>query len=95
MRRSASAGVAPRNAQAAQPWEDREPFGNPFQARANAAAVTNAVPLRTSQPGSAAFQIEGRVVDDPNKRPTADTRIVSANFLPVLWRSFQNYRARA
>jgi putative ABC transport system permease protein len=47
-------------------------------------AVTNAVPLRTSQPGSAAFQIEGRVVDDPNKRPTADTRIVSANFFRTL-----------
>ena len=47
-------------------------------------AVTNAVPLRVSQPGSAAFQIEGRVVDDPNRRPTADTRIVSANFFRTL-----------
>src|ERR1700716_354777 len=47
-------------------------------------AVTNAVPLRTSQPGGAAFQIEGRVVDDPNKRPTADTRIVSASFFKTL-----------
>jgi predicted permease len=49
-----------------------------------AVAVTNAVPLRASQPGSAAFQIEGRVVDDPNRRPTADTRIVSANFFKTL-----------
>jgi predicted permease len=47
-------------------------------------AVTNALPLRTSQPGGAAFQIEGRVVDDPNKRPTADTRIVSASFFKTL-----------
>jgi putative ABC transport system permease protein len=47
-------------------------------------AVTNAVPLRVSQPGAAAFQIEGRVVDDPNRRPTADTRIVSANFFKTL-----------
>jgi len=48
------------------------------------AAITNAVPLRTSQPSSAAFQIEGRVVDDPNKRPTADGRIVSASFFKTL-----------
>ena len=34
------------------------------------AAITNAVPLRTSQPFIAAFQIEGRAVDDPNTRPT-------------------------
>jgi len=47
-------------------------------------AVTNAVPLRASQPGSAAFQIEGRVNDDPNSRPTADTRIVSASFFKTL-----------
>jgi putative ABC transport system permease protein len=47
-------------------------------------AVTNAVPLRASQPGAAAFQIEGRADDDPNRRPTADTRIVSANFFRTL-----------
>jgi putative ABC transport system permease protein len=47
-------------------------------------AVTNAVPLRASQPGSAPFQIEGRVVDDPNRRPSADTRIVSASFFRTL-----------
>jgi len=48
------------------------------------AAITNAVPLRTAQPFSNAFQIEGRVVDDPNKRPTADARIVSAGFFKTL-----------
>jgi len=48
------------------------------------AAITNAVPLRTSQPFSNAFQIEGRFVDDPNKRPTADARIVSATFFKAL-----------
>src|SRR4051812_31185344 len=47
-------------------------------------AVTNAVPLRTAQPGSAALQIEGRAVDDPARRPTADARIVSANFFKTL-----------
>ena len=48
------------------------------------AAITNAVPLRTSQPFTGAFQIEGRVVDDPNKRPQADARIVSAGFFKTL-----------
>jgi putative ABC transport system permease protein len=43
-------------------------------------AVTNAVPLSTLQPGSSPFQIEGHAVDDPNKRPTADARIVSREF---------------
>jgi putative ABC transport system permease protein len=48
------------------------------------AAITNAVPLRASQPGAAPFQIEGRTVDDPNRRPTADARIVSAGFFKTL-----------
>jgi putative ABC transport system permease protein len=48
------------------------------------AAITNAVPLRTAQPFTSAFQIEGKVVDDPNRRPTADTRIVSAGFFSTL-----------
>jgi putative ABC transport system permease protein len=43
-------------------------------------AVTNAVPLSTLQPGSSPFQIDGHAVDDPNKRPTADARIVSPEF---------------
>ncbi|HXI31094.1 MAG TPA: ABC transporter permease, partial [Vicinamibacterales bacterium] len=54
------------------------------QAGVLSAAITNAVPLRTAQPFSNAFQIEGRVVDDPNKRPTADARIVSAGFFKTL-----------
>jgi len=48
------------------------------------AAVTNAVPLRTSQPFSNAFQIEGRAVDDPNRRPTADVRTVSPSFFKTI-----------
>ena len=47
-------------------------------------AVTNAVPLRATRPGAAAFQIEGRATDDPNSRPTADARIVSAGFFKTL-----------
>jgi putative ABC transport system permease protein len=47
-------------------------------------AVTNAVPLRVTQAGSAAFQIEGRVEDDPERRPTADARIVSTHFFRTL-----------
>jgi len=47
-------------------------------------AVTNAVPLRVAQPGSGAFQIEGRVEDNPERRPTADARIVSAGFFRTL-----------
>ena len=48
------------------------------------AAITNAVPLRTLQPGSTPFEIEGRTTDDPDKRPTADTRIVSPDYFPTL-----------
>jgi predicted permease len=47
-------------------------------------AVTNAVPLRTTQPGSAPFVIEGRTDDVPEKRPTADTRIVSSSFFKTI-----------
>jgi putative ABC transport system permease protein len=47
-------------------------------------AVTNAVPLRTTQPGSAPFVIEGRADDVPEKRPTADTRIVSSSFFKTI-----------
>jgi predicted permease len=47
-------------------------------------AVTNAVPLSTLQPGSTPLQIEGRVVDDPNRRPTVDGRIVSPNYFLTL-----------
>jgi putative ABC transport system permease protein len=47
-------------------------------------AVTNAVPLRASQPGSAPFQIEGRTDDNPERRPTADPRIVSVDFFKTI-----------
>jgi putative ABC transport system permease protein len=47
-------------------------------------AVTNAVPLRASRPFAAPFQIEGRTEDIPEKRPTADARIVSADFFKTL-----------
>ena len=47
-------------------------------------AVTNAVPLRTSQPGNAPFQIEGRSDDNPERRPTADLRIVSSDFFKTI-----------
>jgi predicted permease len=50
----------------------------------SAVAVTNAVPLRASQPGSAPFQIEGRAEDNPERRPTADTRIVSSDFFKTI-----------
>jgi putative ABC transport system permease protein len=48
------------------------------------AAITNAVPLSTLQPGNIPFQIEGRTVDNPDRRPTADSRIVSANYFKTL-----------
>jgi predicted permease len=47
-------------------------------------AVTNAVPLRASNPGNAPFQIEGQAEDQPDRRPTADARIVSAGFFQLL-----------
>ena len=47
-------------------------------------AVTNAVPLRASQPGNAPFQIEGRTDDNPERRPTADLRIVSSDFFKTI-----------
>jgi predicted permease len=47
-------------------------------------AVTNAVPLRASQPGAAPFQIEGTVEEVPERRPTADARIVSADFFKTI-----------
>jgi predicted permease len=47
-------------------------------------AITNAVPLSTVQPGSQPFQIEGSVIDNPDKRPTADPRIVSSDYFRTL-----------
>lgn len=48
------------------------------------AAITNAVPLSTLQPGSLPFQIEGRAADNPDARPVADSRIVSADYFKTL-----------
>ncbi len=48
------------------------------------AAVTNAVPLSGVAPGSTPFQIEGRTMDNPDQRPTADIRIASARYFETL-----------
>jgi putative ABC transport system permease protein len=48
------------------------------------AAITNAVPLSTIAPGSTPFQIEGSVTDNPDRRPTADVRIVSPQYFATL-----------
>ena len=47
-------------------------------------AVTSAVPLAATQPFANPFQIEGRAVDDPDKRPTADYFIVSPGYFDTL-----------
>ncbi|MEO8678397.1 MAG: ABC transporter permease [Vicinamibacterales bacterium] len=47
-------------------------------------AVTNAVPLAGSVPGTTRFDIEGRVTDDPDRRPTADIRIASPKYFDTL-----------
>jgi putative ABC transport system permease protein len=48
------------------------------------AAITNAIPLSSLQPGAIPFQIEGLVVDDPDKRPTTDGRVVSPLYFKTL-----------
>jgi len=48
------------------------------------AAITNAVPLRTINPGSTPFQIEGLTSDNPEQRPTADIRTASSMFFQTL-----------
>jgi predicted permease len=47
-------------------------------------AVTNAVPLAGGAPGTTRFDIEGRVTDDPERRPTSDTRITSPTYFETL-----------
>jgi putative ABC transport system permease protein len=49
-----------------------------------AAAVTNAVPLSASTPNSTPFQIEGSATDDPDKRPSADVRVVTPGYFRTL-----------
>ena len=46
----------------------------------SAAAITNAVPLGGGAPGTTRFDIEGRVVDDPERRPTADVRVATPQY---------------
>jgi predicted permease len=50
----------------------------------NAVAITNAVPLGGGPPGQTRFTIEGRVVDDPERRPTADVRVASPQYFTTL-----------
>ena len=50
----------------------------------SAAAITNAVPLGGGAPGTTRFDIEGRAVDDPERRPTADVRIATPQYFAVI-----------
>jgi putative ABC transport system permease protein len=47
-------------------------------------AITNAVPLAGTVPGTTRFDIEGRVSDDPERRPTMDVRIASPQYFATL-----------
>jgi predicted permease len=47
-------------------------------------AVTNAVPLSLTQPSRTPLVIDGRAVDDPDKRPTADIRVVTPGYFQTL-----------
>ena len=48
------------------------------------AAITNAVPLMGAVPGTTRFEIEGRVIDDPNLRPTTDVRVASDRYFDTI-----------
>jgi len=50
----------------------------------SAAAITNAVPLGGGAPGTTRFEIEGRVVDDPERRPTTDVRVASSQYFATI-----------
>jgi putative ABC transport system permease protein len=50
----------------------------------HAAAITNAVPLGGGAPGTTRSNIEGRVVDDPERRPAADVRVASPQYFTVI-----------
>ena len=50
----------------------------------SAAAITNAVPLGGGAPGTTRFDIEGRSVDDPERRPTADIRIATPQYFATI-----------
>lgn len=48
------------------------------------AAITNGVPLAGLQPGTVRFDIEGRVTDDPERRPGTDVRVASPRYFDTL-----------
>jgi predicted permease len=48
------------------------------------AAITNAVPLAGSAPGTTRFDIDGRVTDDPDRRPTTDVRVASDKYFDTI-----------
>jgi len=50
----------------------------------NFAAITNAVPLGSGGPGTTRFNIEGRAVDDPERRPTADVRVATPQYFATI-----------
>ena len=50
----------------------------------SAAAITNAVPLGGGAPGTTRFDIEGRVVDDPERRPTTDVRVATPQYFATI-----------
>ncbi|MDP2051984.1 MAG: ABC transporter permease, partial [Acidobacteriota bacterium] len=50
----------------------------------SSAAITNAVPLGGGAPGTIRFDIEGRVSDDPERRPTMDVRVASDQYFNTI-----------
>ena len=48
------------------------------------AAITNAVPLAGAAPGTTRFDIDGRVTDDPDRRPTTDVRVASERYFDTI-----------
>ncbi|MDH4064107.1 MAG: ABC transporter permease, partial [Acidobacteriota bacterium] len=48
------------------------------------AAITNAVPLSGAAPGTTRFDIDGRVTDDPDRRPTTDVRVASERYFDTI-----------
>jgi putative ABC transport system permease protein len=50
----------------------------------SAVAITNAVPLGGGAPGTTRFDIEGRAVDDPERRPTADVRVATPQYFATI-----------
>lgn len=57
------------------------------------AAITNAVPLGGGAPGTIRFDIEGRISDDPERRPTTDVRVASPQYFATIGVPLVNGRA--